>query len=79
MRSYAAENRRKGRSDNLFHYIYHRERKCRTVKLEQPKVNQSGDLAERVRYLENYIFRLHGELQAALNYIEKNLPKEGNR
>ena len=49
------------------------------MKLEQPKVNQSGDLAERVRYLENYIFRLHGELQVALNYIEKNLPKEGNR
>lgn len=46
------------------------------MKLESPKVNQSGDLAERVRDLENYIYRLHGELQAALNFIEKTL-KEG--
>lgn len=43
------------------------------MRLEQPKVNQSGDLAERVRYLEAYIFRLHGELQAALNLLEKEV------
>lgn len=43
------------------------------MKLEQPKTGQNGDLADRVRYLENYIFRLHGELQAALNQLEKEV------
>lgn len=46
------------------------------MRLEQPRIDQKGDLQARVTYLEQYIFRLHGELQAALNAMEK-AQKEG--
>lgn len=50
------------------------------MKLEQPKINTGGNLAQRVEYLERYIYRLTNELQMALNALEQeqNLRKEQN-
>ena len=41
------------------------------MKLEQPRVQPTGDLAARVAYLEAYLYRLHGELTAVLNAMGK--------
>lgn len=46
------------------------------MRIEQPRPPQDGDLRSRVEYLEQYIVRLQGHLQAALNYIEKKLEGE---
>lgn len=47
------------------------------MKLEQPRISTGGDLTERVAYLERYIYRLTGELQMALNTIERMAKREG--
>lgn len=41
------------------------------MKLEQPKIRQSGDLKERVEFLERYLYRLVAEIQIALDALEK--------
>lgn len=40
------------------------------MKLEQPKANPEGDLAQRVRDIESYLYRLHGELMAIVKQLE---------
>lgn len=45
------------------------------MKLEQPKIMTGGNLAERVAYLERYIFRLTNELQMALSALEQATKK----
>ena len=41
------------------------------VKLEQPKLQSRGELAARVEALERYLFRLCGQLQEALDELER--------
>lgn len=48
------------------------------MRLEQPRIDPKGDLRARLEYLEQYIYRLYGELQAALNALEK-AQKEGGK
>lgn len=49
------------------------------MKLEQPKIIASGNLKDRVAYLERYIFRLVAELQMALNQQGQNTDKGGSK
>lgn len=48
------------------------------IQLEQPKLGNTGPLTDRVAYLERYLYRLCGELQAALNALEQERNRKEN-
>lgn len=49
------------------------------MKLEQPKTNPTGRLPERMQAVESYLYRLHGQLQAALNALENERRKQNGK
>ncbi len=47
------------------------------MKLEQPRIQTGGNLADRVAYLERYLYRLVQELQFVADALEQLKQEQG--